>query len=211
MKSLIAFLKTTIVGGALYLLPIVIILVVLGKVHVVTVQLLAPVTQELQLHDLGGIHVARLIAIAAIVLACFVAGLYARTNIAQQFVGWLERAILSNLPGYSMVSALGEQATGHRRDGVELHSVLVRIEDAWQLAMYVEEIDAEHVTVFVPGAPDPNSGSVYVLTKDRLKEVDISTRDAMKCIKGGGIGTRALLSGKLYLPRPELGKLDIMA
>jgi uncharacterized membrane protein len=78
-----------------------------------------------------------------------------------------------------------------------LRPVLARIEDAWQLAMLVEQVDAEHAAVFVPGAPDARSGSVYLLTNDRLKPVDISTPDAIKCIKGLGIGARQLLAGRL--------------
>jgi hypothetical protein len=44
---------------------------------------------------------ARLLAIAFIILACFDRGLFAWT--VQQFVDGLERAILSHLPGYSMI------------------------------------------------------------------------------------------------------------
>jgi uncharacterized membrane protein len=102
VKSLSAFLKATIVGGAIYMVPIVVILVVLGKVHSVASKVVAPMTAQLELHDIGGIHLARLLAIVAVVLVCFAAGLFARTDIARRFVRWLEHAILSNVPGYSV-------------------------------------------------------------------------------------------------------------
>lgn len=197
MKSLITFLKTTIVGGALYLVPIVLILVVLGKVHGATSKLIAPIAAELQLHDVGGINLARLLGVAVIVIACFAAGLFARTQVARQFVGWLERAILSNLPGYSVISTLGADAAGVGEERSGMKVVLARIEDAWQLALLVERVDATHAAVFVPGAPDPKSGSVYLLTDDRIKVVDMPIRDAMKCIKGLGLGSKALLAGRL--------------
>ena len=195
MKSLTAFLKATIVGGALYLVPIVLILVVLGKVQAVTIKLVGPITEALLLHDVGGIGLARLLGIALVILACFAAGLFARTRVAQQLVGWLERAILSNLPGYSMISTLGAEVAGAGHSDVKV--VLARIEDAWQLALLVERVDATHAAVFVPGAPDPKSGSVYLLTDDRLKVVDVPRHEAMKCIKGLGIGSKALLAGRL--------------
>jgi uncharacterized membrane protein len=197
MKSLIAFLKTTIVGGALYLVPIVLILVVLGKVHGVTTKLVAPMAQELELHDVGGINAARLLAIVAVLLVCFLAGLFARTAVAQQLVGWLERAILSNLPGYSVVSTLGAEIAGTSDVHPHLQVVLARIEDCWQLGLLVERIDETHSAVFVPGAPDPKSGSVYLMTDDRFKAVDVRIPQAMKCIKGLGIGSRELLAGQL--------------
>ncbi len=179
------------------MVPIVVILAVLGKVHAVASKLITPLTAQLELHDIGGIHLARLLAIVAVVLVCFAAGLFARTHIARRFVGWLEYAILSNLPGYSVVSALGTDVAGagERQSGMKV--VLARIEDAWQLAMLVEWVDATHAAVFVPGAPDPKSGSVYLLTDDRFKSVDVPIREAMKCIKGLGVGSKALLSGRL--------------
>jgi uncharacterized membrane protein len=197
MDGLLRFVKTTIVGGALWLVPITIVLVVLAKVHGLISKLLGPIVEALQLRDIGGVAASRLIAVVVLLLVCFLAGLLSKTAMAQRTVEWLERAILSNLPGYSMVHALGEQVTGHAHGGTELKPVLARIEDAWQLAMLVEAVDAEHLAVFVPGAPDPRSGSIYLLTKDRIKPVDISTRDAMKCIKGLGIGARSLLAGRL--------------
>jgi uncharacterized membrane protein len=195
MKSLTAFFKVTVVGGALYLLPIVLILVVLGKVHAVAVKFIAPLAAELQLHDIGGFNLARLLAITFVILACFAAGLFAKTRVAKQFIGWLERAILSDLPGYSMISTLGADATGAGESDMKV--VLARIEDAWQLALLVERVDATHTAVFVPGAPDPKSGSIYLLTDDRFKVVDVPRHEAMKCIKGLGIGAKALLAGRL--------------
>src|SRR6187455_2518685 len=144
MKSLTAFLKATIVGGALYLVPIVLILIVLGKVQAVTTKLVAPLTAALQLHDVGGIGLARLLGIALIILACFAAGLFARTRVAQQFVGWLERAILSNLPGYSMISTLGADVAGTHDGQPHMQVVLARIEDSWQVGLLVERIDETH-------------------------------------------------------------------
>src|SRR5688572_33092845 len=66
MKSLTAFLKMTIVGGALYLIPIVLILIVLGKLHGMTTKVVAPLAQGLELHDIGGVNAARALAIVAV-------------------------------------------------------------------------------------------------------------------------------------------------
>ena len=197
MKSLSAFFKATIVGGALYLVPVVLILLVLGKVHGVTIKLVAPMADMLQLQHLGGINLARLLGIVLIVVVCFLAGLFARTRVAQQFVSWLERAILSNLPGYSLIASLGADVAGVGETRSEMKVVLAHIEDAWQLALVVERVDATHSAVFVPGAPDPKSGSVYMMTDDQFKIIDVSIRDAMHVIKGLGIGSKALLAGRL--------------
>jgi uncharacterized membrane protein len=51
------------------------------------------------------------------------------------------------------------------------------------------------VAVFVPGAPNPLSGSVYFMPQDRIKAVDIPASGAMKCLRRVGAGSNALLRG----------------
>jgi uncharacterized membrane protein len=75
--------------------------------------------------------------------------------------------------------------------------VLARIEDSWQVGLLVERIDETHSAVFVPGAPDPKSGSIYLMTDDRFKAIDVRIPQAMKWIKGLGIGSRELFAGRL--------------
>ena len=197
MKGLIAFIKTTVIGGALYLVPIALIVFVLGKVHAATTKLVAPIATALALHDIGGLNAARLLAVVAILLMCFLAGLFAQTRPAQLLLAWLEQAILSRLPGYSAVAAIG-QGVVHPGDSDRMPTpVLARIEDAWQLALLVERIDENQAAVFVPGAPNPTSGSVYFMTNDRIRPAEMPLPDVMKCIKGLGIGARRHLAGRL--------------
>jgi uncharacterized membrane protein len=73
--------------------------------------------------------------------------------------------------------------------------VLAQIEDAWQIAFLVERLEGGHMAVFVPGAPNPLSGSVYFMTQDRIKAVDIPASVAMKCLRRVGAGSNALLQG----------------
>ena len=181
--------RRPLAGGALYLIPIALILVILAKVHSVTTKVVEPIAVDLQLRDIGGMNAARVLAVVAILLLCFVAGLIARTAVARQLVGWLERAILSNLPGYSMISTLGADVAG--KGDPHMQVVLARIEDAWQLGLLVERVDDTHSAVFVPGAPDPKSGSIYLMTDDRFKAIDVRIPHAMKWIKGLGIGSFA--------------------
>ena len=47
--------------------------------------------------------------------------------------------------------------------------------------------------VFVPGAPNPQSGSVYLMTEDRIKPAGIPPAAALKCLTRLGAGSSALL------------------
>ncbi len=71
--------------------------------------------------------------------------------------------------------------------------VLARIEDAWQIAFLVERLEDGHLAVFVSGAPNPQSGSVYLMTEDRIKPAGIPPAAALKCLTRLGAGSSVLL------------------
>ena len=71
--------------------------------------------------------------------------------------------------------------------------VLARIEDAWQIAFLVERLEDGHLAVFVPGAPNPQSGSVFLMTEDRIKSAGIPPAVALKCLTRLGAGSSVLL------------------
>ena len=104
--------------------------------------------------------------------------------------------MLSNLPGYEFFKNLSGNLLGHETKQTYT-TVLARIEDSWQLAFLIERIEGGHVAVFVPGSPSPQSGSVYFMTEDRIRPLDIASAAAMKCLKRYGLGSNELLSGRL--------------
>jgi uncharacterized membrane protein len=196
MKSFLQFFKTTIVGGILYLVPIIALIVVIGKAHEISSKIVAPLAARILVESVAGLAMARVLAIAAIVLFCFLAGLFAKTDLAKKIVNWVEATILSNLPGYAFMKSMGESMVGiEKEEAYEI--VLARIEDAWQIAFLVERMEGGHVAVFVPGAPSPWSGSVYFMTEDRIKPLDIPIKAALSCVKRLGVGSKALLRGRL--------------
>ena len=73
-----------------------------------------------------------------------------------------------------------------------MKTVMVRLDDYAQLAFEIERTGSGDVVVYLPGAPNPWSGSVCVMSPDRVMPVDISMLAAVQHIKHLGRG-----SGKL--------------
>ena len=108
-------------------------------------------------------------------------------------MSWLESSVLSMLPGYQLVASLtGDVSLTRDHSAAKPEVVLVSIEDAWQFGLVVERIGSTHVVVYVPGAPSATSGSVYVMTADRVKPVAVTLPEMSKCLKGLGVGTSAV-------------------
>jgi uncharacterized membrane protein len=194
--------RTTVLGGVLFLLPVIVIFVILRQAVALIKPAMAPLVSRFPERPIAGVSVATLAAVAALVVICFLAGLIARSGPARKVTGLLEWTLLAQLPGYMLVKSFftGVAQFGDAEGGVS--TVLARIEDAWQLAFLVETHDDGMRTVFVPGAPSPTSGSVYYLSADRVRPVDIPIQQAVGTIRRLGAGSEDLLRGKLGEPAP---------
>ena len=199
MKSILKFMRTSLVGGILFLLPIVVLAIIAGKALAIARKIVGPLAAHLPEDSVFGLDMPKLLAIGLLVLFCFLAGVFARTRLAQKGVSWLETTVLSNLPGYEFIKNLSGNLLGDENKKA-YPVVLARSEDCWQLAFLIERLDGGHVTVFVPGAPSPQSGSVYFMTEDRIRLLDIPSPAATKCLKRYGLGSNALLGKSLSAP-----------
>lgn len=196
MKGVAGFIRTTIVGGIFYLVPIIALLAVIGKAHGISRKLVAPLAALFPLEGPFSFLSEKVLAIIVIVLFCFLAGLIAKTGGGKGFARWLESNVLSKVPGYALIKSMSDSMSGvEEQSGRE--AVLARIEDAWQIALLVERLDNGHVAVFVPGAPSISSGSVYFMTEDRIKPLGMPVSTAFKCVRKLGVGANELLRDKM--------------
>src|SRR5262245_35954579 len=126
-------IQTTLVGGILFLVPIVVLFTIVEKGVVLAHRIVQPLATHLPIHSILGLETPKILAILLLILFCFLAGLGARTTVARRFISWLETTFLSNLPGYEFMKGIGENLLGvQNKETYDV--VLARIEDCWQLA-----------------------------------------------------------------------------
>ncbi len=196
---MIEFVKTTLAGGFLFLVPVVLTVLLVGKALQLTGQVLAPVTRLIPVETVAGIVVLDLLAVTAVVALCFAAGLLVRTDAGRALGDRLERAVLRRVPGFTLVKSITRGIVG-LESGSEVSVALARIEDAWMLSFVLERHASGLFTVFVPSAPTPAVGSIYYLTEDRLRRLDVPVSAAVACIMRLGVGSRELLEKQRQLP-----------
>ena len=71
---------------------------------------------------------------------------------------------------------------------------LAEIEEALVPAFIIEEFEDGRFTVFVPSAPTPLSGSIYILTPERVHSVDVPFTHAIKALSRWGSGSKELVA-----------------
>ena len=194
MKGFLDFVKTTIIGGLLFLVPAVLIVLLVKNALELARKILVPIEKLLPFENIAGVAVEHLFAVVLIVAVCFLAGLAARTSPGTKLNTWLERMILRRIPGFGLIKRVTKEMTNMESQS-DFSVALARIEDAWVLSFIVEKLDGGLLAVFVPSAPTPAAGSIYYLTEDRVKRLDVSVSSAISCIMRLGVGSKELLQG----------------
>jgi uncharacterized membrane protein len=194
VKKFLRAIKPIIVGGLFFLAPIVILAIVLEKAYAFTQRLIDPLINTEQDLAVGGVAIRQIIGIVVLLIICFLAGLLAKTKMIRRFISWAEGSIMGLIPGYQFLKSMGQTMAGIEQQDMQV--VLARVDDGWQISFLIEKIDDDMYTVFVPASPNPMSGSVYHVEKDKIKWIDMTQKQAIKCIRQLGFGSADVLRNK---------------
>ena len=190
MKALLGFVKTTLVGGFLFLVPVALTLVILHKAVGAVGKVVQPIASEIPVQAIAGIHMRQILAAIVLIAIGFLAGLFARTGFGRRLSNQLEQVILRKMPGYTLLKS----ATGGSGDSQSLQVAFARFDDNTVLGFIVEPASNGIVTVFVPSAPTPAAGTIFYLPEDRVRKVDVTVQEASKMIMQLGVGSREILA-----------------
>lgn len=207
MTKHLSFLRATAIGGVFFLLPLVVLCFFLGQiaqlVYAVAIQMQPFLRDLLGINHVTGYVLIFTIALAVIVLACFGAGILAGRSMARQFTGWVEKYLLMMFPRYAIFK---EQLSGNIGGEIarnRLKPVHVRLEGYSRLAFEVERsspsptlVHGETVTLYLPGSPDPWSGTVINVTPDRIVPIETPFPDVLGAFEKLGLDSQKILRGE---------------
>jgi len=189
MKRTIEFVKTTVIGGLVVILPLAAAMVISIKLLGAIEGAIEPIAASLPYSGTG----RRLLALAVIVAGCFIMGLLVRTRGGRRANRWLEGRVLERLPAYSLLRNIGKQVAGEGEEG-GMAPALAEIEDALVPAFIVEELDDGRLTVFVPAVPTPTVGAVYILPPERVHRIDVPITQLVSAVTRWGSGAKELVA-----------------
>jgi uncharacterized membrane protein len=202
MRALKEFLKNTIVGGLLFLVPVILLLVILRQAMQLVGKIAAPIAAAFPVHQIAGVALASIVAALLLVVVAFLAGLAARTDTGRAVMRWFEESLLGGLPQYRMMKTMAE-GLAQVEDSSGIRPALVSIEGGWQIGYVLEEMRTGWTAVFLPQAPTPMSGNVMYMPSDRVRLLDIPIGEAMLLVKRLGVGSADALRQADLTPVPE--------
>ena len=197
MKKMADFIKTTLLGGFLVLLPIVAVLALIGIAVATVINIVTPIVGKLPIKTVGGLALATILAVFLLLAFCFLAGLFFQMQIGRLAQKWLENFLLQRLPGYVMFKNLTRQLAGQA--GIEFAPALVDLygSEARVLGLIVEEHADGKFTIFVPISPTATLGQVYLLPHTKVERLQARFVDVVNCLTQWGIESKKLFQPPL--------------
>ena len=186
MKSLLNFIRATITGGLLFLLPMVLLIIIFGKALNILHKVSIPISEKLPT-IIFGLDGSNLVAIALLILICFLSGLLFRSKYVRKWVKKLEDDVLIHIPGYILIKSITADAIGEKSDD-DMVPILIHEDDSWNLAFLVEK-GGKFSTVFIPDAPRHDAGEVKIIPTEHIEKLDISVHKFTQSIKAYGKGS----------------------
>ena len=188
MQSAYRFLKATIIGGLVVMVPVVALGAILVWATKTALEVIQPVFDHLPDKSFGGVSLALLSTVLALVGCCFIAGLFAETALIRYLVDRAERLALA-VPGYALMKNVGASLIGIEGK-YPVRTVLVRCEATFQLGFLMESLaDGRHV-VFIPGVPRALVGTLHIVPADRVQILAMSVSTALDALGRLGVGLR---------------------
>jgi uncharacterized membrane protein len=189
MKYAWEFVKNTLVGGLLIVVPLYLAVLLLLKAMQSVMGLVRPFAQLLP----PWLPADNILALLLVLSLCFLIGLAVRAPLGRALRERLEQSLFERIPGYALFRSLTQRLAGESRENV-WQPALAEIEDALVPAFIIEELEDGRFTVFVPSIPTPLAGAVYVLSRDRVHPLDVPFTQAIQTVSRWGSGAKELVA-----------------
>jgi uncharacterized membrane protein len=181
-----AVLRRVIEGGVYVVLPLCLIVFALASVYQTIAAAIEPLTSAVD------VRFPVLWALFALLLLSFVCGLLLHTRPGRGLVAAVRHWLDEHSPHLRALHQFEDEFLG--KDGNKLIKAAFAVtDDALVPAFVLEELPDATYVVFVPAAPDPSQGSIYVLPRQRVHLIDAHAREVAACVRGWGVGTGRLL------------------
>ncbi|MBU2494084.1 MAG: DUF502 domain-containing protein [Bacteroidetes bacterium] len=193
MEKLKIFIKTTVLGGLLVVLPIYILVLVFKWFFEFVIDNIRPIVyvliQTVRLHE----FIASILAIVITLLLFFAIGLAVRTRLGKFTFDFIEINFLKKLPFYKIIKDTVLQLVGSEKNLFKAVALVNLYGNETLITAFVtEEHDNGMYSVFVPSGPAPTAGFIYHLKKEQVHIIDYQVDKAMKTVFSLGAGSNEL-------------------
>ena len=187
MQAMIKFIKTTVMGAIVVIIPMAVILLVLADVFNKLMTATDPLTKNMTLGPLSNAIIAVLFVVLVIILVFFIAGLLLNSFWGESIKNWLESKIFENIPMFSTIKQLTQRIAGIESSNFPVVEIDLYGTDVKVLGIAVEKLSDGRLMVYAPSSPMITVGQLYIVPADRAKQLDVSIPDTINCLSKLGL------------------------
>ena len=182
-------LQTTIIGGIVFLAPVIFILMILQRAYELALKVAAPISRFIPIESFVGLALANILAAALVIGVCYAAGMVARSSIISARVNKLDEFLSNAIPAYhptkrGIIDSISDES----------------LEDDWKVVLVgekgrqrslgfeVERLSNGDVAVFQPLTPNTKTGFVWTVSPESIEVLEINPRDLTAKLKAYGVG-----------------------
>lgn len=194
MSKMKKYVNTTILGGLAAVLPMVLLIILISWIINAIGRMLGPLVELFNTDSKFLIFIIYVIAVFAILSIFFALGWFIETGLGNFVRNFIETNYLMKIPGYKTSKEIVMQFFGGNRSFFS-EVVLVDIFDSGTMMTgFITDDQGEIITVFVPTGPNPTSGNIYHINKDRVVKTKATVDSGMRSIISCGAGSNDIFS-----------------
>jgi uncharacterized membrane protein len=198
MKSTYKYLRNHIITGFIFLMPVLISIVVVGKFWSKLLVAGHKASKFLKIDTLLGTSGDAIIALIIFLLLCILAGYLVKLSVFKRMSDWLDDKLASFIPGYTDIRKQTETKIGKGPEEQVFETCLVQTQEHWKPAYLIDMAENGDAVVFIPTAPTFNTGQVIMAPANSYKKMQIDSKALNACLKKLGKGLTPFSESALH-------------
>jgi len=194
MKKLMNFLKTTIIGGLFFLIPLFVVIIIAGKIWQKMSGVGPKLAALIGVKSIGGVPMGPVLTSFTILAICFVSGLLFKLSWFHRFRVWLDDLLIKYIPGYEFYKTTLEQKISKEDAQHPRPTAIVTMDNIGQACIIVEALEDARLVVFIPFKPGTAEGHVYVVPDASVTRLTIDEKALNKLLMNQGKGLSKVLA-----------------
>jgi uncharacterized membrane protein len=145
-----------------------------------------------------------IVAVGGLLLICLAIGLAIRSAVGRRIRALIEGTLLDRVPGYRLAKAFATDGPWSGAGGRAVRPALASVEEGLCPALVMDEFTDGRLVVFVPGAPAPMAGAIYVFPAGKVTLIDVPLLPFLRSISSWGLGLVELVEAAERTRRQEI-------
>lgn len=202
MKKFNHFIKQSVIGGILVILPSVIIYFAFRWAFRTVTDIIEPITNPIVNRTNAPEIAVDLLVILLILVGCFFVGTLASTGVGKWLHLRFDKSLAMLAPGYNIIRDIIHQLLGDNENSPFRRGdvAIVQVMGGAMTGIVTSRHLNGHFTVFVPTGPNPTTGMIFHLPPEQVELMPgVKVEDALRTILSCGAG-----SAELFRPRSPI-------